>query len=157
MFKTLNCLTAYLIVTIYKFRKSQFDLQDHFSIIKKLECLQISKFLRFKMIWSSSIEKIILGVKFCTRNLDRSKKRRHWEKGIEGEWLAASSWGDVQLYRRPLGLIYVAECKNPMDVALLVENYIEMRKKLGSAVFDSRCLIFGVSTELLDRVRKMAQ
>ena len=72
-----------------------------------------------------------------------------WEKGIDGEWLAASSWGDVQLYRRPLGLIYVAECKNPMDVALLVENYIELRKKLGSAVFDSRCLIFGSSTEMI--------
>lgn len=36
-----------------------------------------------------------------------------------------------------------------MDVALLVENYIELRKKLGSAVFDSRCLIFGAQTELL--------
>ena len=36
-----------------------------------------------------------------------------------------------------------------MDVALLVENYIELRKKLGSAVFDSRCLIFGAKTELL--------
>jgi len=35
------------------------------SIIKKLECLQISKFLRFKMIWSSSFEKnIFLGSNF---------------------------------------------------------------------------------------------
>ena len=51
-----------------------------------------------------------------------------WEKGIDGEWLAASSWGDVQLYRRPLGLIFVAECKNPADIAALVEQYIELRK-----------------------------
>lgn len=28
-----------------------------------------------------------------------------WETGIAGEWLAASSWGDVQLYRRPLGMV----------------------------------------------------
>jgi len=36
------------------------------SIIKKLECSQIYKFLHFKMIGSSSSEKNHLWVKFCT-------------------------------------------------------------------------------------------
>ena len=35
-------------------------------IIKTLECSQISQILRFKMIWSSSFEKIIYGDKICT-------------------------------------------------------------------------------------------
>lgn len=47
------------------------------------------------------------------------------ERGIVGEWLAASNWGDLQLYRRPLGLIYLAECKSPMDVALVVQVKIK--------------------------------
>ena len=45
-------------------------------IKKKLECLQISKFLRFKMIWSSSFEKSIYGAKFCTEVWTLLKKRR---------------------------------------------------------------------------------
>ena len=36
-----------------------------------------------------------------------------------------------------------------MDVALVVQSYQDIRKKLGSSVFDGRCLIFGVSTELM--------
>ena len=67
--------------------------------------------------------------------------------------MAAANWGDLQLYRRPLGLIYLAECRNPMDVALVVENYLNLRKKLKENVFDGRCLIFGVSTELMAQSR----
>jgi len=36
---------------IYKFPNSKFDLKDNFvNNFKKLECMQISKLLRFKMI-----------------------------------------------------------------------------------------------------------
>ena len=53
---------------IFKLRNCKFDLKKTFSSIskKKLEYSQISKFLRFKVIWSSSFEKIIYVVKFCT-------------------------------------------------------------------------------------------
>jgi len=37
------------------------------SIIKKLQCSQISKFLRFKMVWSSSFEKYF-SVPNCVQN-----------------------------------------------------------------------------------------
>jgi len=47
-------------LVIFKFRKSKFDLKDNFvNNSKKLECSQISKFPSFKMISSSSFEKII--------------------------------------------------------------------------------------------------
>ena len=36
-------------------------------IFKKLECSPISKFLSFKMIWSSPFIKIIFRAKFCTK------------------------------------------------------------------------------------------
>ena len=37
----------------------------------------MSKFVRFKMIWSSSFEKIIQAAKFCTKVSTLVKKRRH--------------------------------------------------------------------------------
>ena len=48
-------------LVIFKFWNSTFDLKDNFvnNLKKTLEYAQISKFLRFKMIWSSSFENII--------------------------------------------------------------------------------------------------
>jgi len=70
MFKNLHCSIGLINsdnLLIFKFRNCKFYLKDNFvNKLKKLECLQISKFLPFKMIWSSSFEKIILRAKFCT-------------------------------------------------------------------------------------------
>ena len=46
---------------IFKFRNSKFYLQNNFVNNYKFECLQIFKFLPFKMIWNSSFEKNYLG------------------------------------------------------------------------------------------------
>jgi len=45
---------------------------------KKLQCLQISKLLRFKMIWSSSFETIFRGSNFVQNFGPSYKKRRLW-------------------------------------------------------------------------------
>ena len=55
------------------------------------------------------------------RNL---RMRFSWSKGYSGEWLAASTWGDVQLYRRPLGLIFIVEAKRQEDADKGIQEYI---------------------------------
>ena len=60
MIKTLHCSIGLINsdnLLIFKFRNFKLDLKDNF--VNTLEYLQISKFLRFNMIWSSSFEKII--------------------------------------------------------------------------------------------------
>jgi len=43
---------------------------------KKLECLQISKFLRFKIIWTRSLQKLVGGSNFVQKLGPSYKKRR---------------------------------------------------------------------------------
>ncbi|CBY40100.1 unnamed protein product [Oikopleura dioica] len=89
------------------------------------------------------------------RNL---RMRFSWSKGYSGEWLAASAWGDVQLYRRPLGLIFIVEAKRQEDADKGIEEYIvkdlqlfyiteilhiALRKELNASVYDGRCLLVG--------------
>ena len=47
-----------------------------FQFVKKLECSRISKFLSFKMTWSSPFIKIIQVAKFCTKVPYRFYKKR---------------------------------------------------------------------------------
>jgi len=59
-FIDISCLKTIInsdnLVRIFKFRNSTFDLKDN---NYKNSNARISKFRRFKMIWSSSFEKII--------------------------------------------------------------------------------------------------
>jgi len=70
MFKNLNYssgLFNFDFCYFWNFGTPSLILNTISSIInKKLQCLQISKFLRFKMIWRSWFEKIIYGVKVWT-------------------------------------------------------------------------------------------
>ena len=57
--------------------------------MEKLECLQISKFLCFKMIWSSSIKKLFREPNFVPKCGPSSKKRRYsyfWFYFIGRSW-----------------------------------------------------------------------
>ena len=48
-----NCLIGLINsvnLVFFKVRKSKFDLKTFWSIIEKIECSQICKFLRFKII-----------------------------------------------------------------------------------------------------------
>ena len=64
---------------------------------KKVECWQIFKFLRFKMVWNSSFEKIIYGVKLCAEVWTLLKKRRLFRFYIE-----CLTAGKAKKYRRVL-------------------------------------------------------
>ena len=76
MFKNLICsiglINSYNLL-IFIFRNFKFDLKDNLvNNLKKIECSQISKFLR---LYTRRL-KNHLGVKFCTEVLTLLKKRR---------------------------------------------------------------------------------
>jgi len=67
--KNLDCsITLINSDNLLLFKFSKFYLKGNFvNNCKKFECLQISKFLPFKMIWSWSFDKIISGSNFVNK------------------------------------------------------------------------------------------
>ena len=96
----------------YIFRNSKFDLKENLSI-KKLECLHIYKFLRFKMIWSLSFEKKYLGGQILYRSFDPKKSVPvSISLGIRGHMAVYI----IPMYNYPANWLYV-------DQAFLIAKF----------------------------------
>ena len=66
-FRCLKTLIA-VLVSIYYFLNLKTPLIEDNLVNKKLECSQISNFLRFKMVSSSSLEKSFMELNFVQKS-----------------------------------------------------------------------------------------
>lgn len=56
-----------------------------------------------------------------------------------------NEWGDFQAHRKVLGLLSLGKCVDSSEIEELHKQHNIIQEKYSSTLFDSRCLIFGVS------------
>lgn len=64
-----------------------------------------------------------------------------------------NDWGDFQTHRKVVGLICVAECGLPNELASILRKFEQNKEVYSSTLYDSRLFVFGLKEELADKSR----
>ncbi|XP_062549215.1 protein brunelleschi [Armigeres subalbatus] len=75
-----------------------------------------------------------------------------WVRYIRDHPVENNDWGDFQTHRRLLGLITVGKFDNQNELNELCRVHESLKVKYTNTLFDSRCLLFGPSTEELHKI-----
>ncbi|XP_014668848.1 PREDICTED: trafficking protein particle complex subunit 9-like isoform X2 [Priapulus caudatus] len=80
------------------------------------------------------------------------QQRSMWLRYRKSYTTDSNEWGDFQAHRKAMGLVCLGKCTSNSDVEALTKDYKEMKRYYSQTLFDSRCLLFGVSAEETDSV-----
>ncbi|KAK6627902.1 hypothetical protein RUM44_010384 [Polyplax serrata] len=75
--------------------------------------------------------------------------REIWARYIKEYPVENNDWGDFQTHRRLLGLITVGKCNTQIELNELCRIHESLKVKYVSTLFDSQCIIFGLTEDKL--------
>ncbi|XP_006822919.1 trafficking protein particle complex subunit 9-like, partial [Saccoglossus kowalevskii] len=58
-----------------------------------------------------------------------------------------NEWGDYQCHRKVLGLLCIGKCTSDSDLLNIQANFDSLKEGYKSTLYDSRCMVFGNSTQ----------
>uniref|UniRef100_A0A1S4J791 Uncharacterized protein n=2 Tax=Culex quinquefasciatus TaxID=7176 RepID=A0A1S4J791_CULQU len=80
-----------------------------------------------------------------------------WVRYIRDHPVENNDWGDFQTHRRLLGLITVGKFDNQNELNELCRVHESLKVKYTNTLFDSRCLLFGPSSDELHKMQGTAE
>lgn len=80
----------------------------------------------------------------------QGQQRSIWLRYKKSYTTDDNEWGDFQAHRKTMGLVCVGKCSSNTDIEVMTKDYEQMKRYYSSTLYDSRCLLFGVSAEESD-------
>lgn len=113
-----------LLAIIYLFTGDELKIKSFNKVFDK-----ISKINRITIVDSSGVSREI------------------WARYIKEYPVENNDWGDFQTHRRLLGLITVGQCNTQIELNELCRIHESLKVKYVSTLFDSQCIIFGLTQD----------